>query len=289
MADPRIDSLALAAERADGTAPLDEATRMTLRHHPDEVTALVEDEGFALLTGGEITLVVDPEHRGRGVGARLLGRLLEGVEGPLAAWSHADHPAARALAAHHGFERVRELWVMRRPASEPLPPLEVPDGVVVRGFDALDPADPKDLLAVNAAAFAHHPEQGSMDAANLAERMAEPWFSSPGLLMAREVSPRPAGVEGEGPVEGALLGFHWTKQHDAATGEVYVVGVSPDAQGRGLGAVLTNAGLHHLHGLGVDEVILYVESDNHAAVRVYEGKLGFTHAPEDTHVMYRRS
>ena len=33
-------------------------------------------------------------------------------------------------------------------------------------------------------------------------------------------------------------------------------------------------------------MILYVESDNAPAIRVYRDKLGFTHAPEDTHVMY---
>ena len=74
-----------------------------------------------------------------------------------------------------------------------------------------------------------------------------------------------------------MLGFHWTKQHDARHGEVYVVGVAPAAQGRGLGRLLTLAGLHHLAGLGVDEVLLYVESDNAPAVAVYS-RLGFEHA-----------
>ena len=113
-----------------------------------------------------------------------------------------------------------------------------------------------------------------MDAANLAERMAEPWFSPDGLLVA---------TDGE-----RMLGFHWTKQHSAALGEVYVVGIDPGAQGRGLGKLLTLAGLHHLAGLGVAEVLLYVESDNAPAVAVYSG-LGFAHAAADTHVMYERA
>ena len=84
-----------------------------------------------------------------------------------------------------------------------------------------------------------------------------------------------------------LRGFHWTKQHSAELGEVYVVAIDPAAQGQGLGRVLTLAGLRHLHGLGVGEVLLYVESDNLPAVHVYSG-LGFDHAPSDTHVQYRR-
>jgi mycothiol synthase len=129
-------------------------------------------------------------------------------------------------------------------------------------------------VRVNAAAFAHHPEQAAMDAANLAERMAQPWFDPAGLLVAAD--------------RGRLLGFHWTKQHSPELGEVYVVGIDPAAQGRGLGKVLTLAGLHHLADRGVREILLYVESDNAAAIAVYSS-LGFRHADADTHVMYRRS
>ena len=68
---------------------------------------------------------------------------------------------------------------------------------------------------------------------------------------------------------------------------MYVVAVGPAAQGRGLGRVVTLAGLHHLAGLGVDEVLLYVESDNAPAVRLY-ASLGFAHAARDTHVQYSR-
>ena len=114
-----------------------------------------------------------------------------------------------------------------------------------------------------------------MTLADLREREAEPWFDPAGLLLAVDA-------------DGTLLGFHWTKQHDADTGEVYVVGIAPDAQGRGLGRVLTLAGLHHLASRGVVEVILYVEEDNLPARRLYEG-LGFTHADADTHVQYRRA
>jgi mycothiol synthase len=112
-----------------------------------------------------------------------------------------------------------------------------------------------------------------MDADELAERMAEPWFDPAGLLVA---------ADGD-----RLRGFHWTKRHSATLGEVYVVGIDPASQGLGLGKVLVDAGLRHLRDGGADDVLLYVESDNVPAVRLYEG-LGFTHAQADTHVMYVR-
>ena len=154
----------------------------------------------------------------------------------------------------------------------------MPAGVDVRPFE---PGRDEDaFLAVNAEAFAHHPEQGGMRRADLDERMAEPWFDPAGFFLATDET-------------GRLLGYHWTKVHPApagdgaGVGEVYVVGIAPHAQGMGLGRALTLTGLHHLRDRGLTEVLLYVEADNAPAVAVYS-RLGFTHAAPDTHVMYRR-
>jgi mycothiol synthase len=68
-------------------------------------------------------------------------------------------------------------------------------------------------------------------------------------------------------------------------GEVYVVGVDPDAQGRGLGRALTLAGLHHLADRGLRTTILYVEGDNAAAIATYR-RLGFERDAVD--VSYQR-
>ena len=123
--------VAARAEAADGTGPLDEATLLEIRMRPDDVRGWVRAEGFGLLIEDQIHLCVDPDQRDSGVGGELLEALLTDVwpRRSLEAWSHADHPAARRLAARHDFEVVRELWVMRRPADQPLPPVELPDGV----------------------------------------------------------------------------------------------------------------------------------------------------------------
>ncbi|PVG84461.1 mycothiol synthase [Nocardioides gansuensis] len=264
----RIAAVAEAAALADGAEPLDEATWLALRSpFGHDVAGEQGAEGFWLVVDEALSLVVHPRARGRGLGGELLRKALE-QHTVLTAWSHADHPAAARLAAAHGFRRVRELWLMRRALTEPL--LPVPAGVEIRSYRD---SDRDELLRVNAAAFAHHPEQGALDAEGLALRMAEPWWDPAGLLVV--------------PERDRLLGFHWTKQHSPGLGEVYVLGIAPEAQGRGLGRALTLAGLHHLTGLGVGEVVLYVEGDNAAAIRTYSG-LGFSHAPSDTHVMYSR-
>jgi mycothiol synthase len=130
-------------------------------------------------------------------------------------------------------------------------------------------------LRVNNSAFATHPEQGGWTDADLAERRAEPWFDPDGLFLA--FSER----------TGALLGFHWTKVHAESDGlgEVYVVGVDPAAQGSGLGGVLTAVGIEHLSRrlsrAAAPTVLLYVESDNVAALRTYR-RLGFSQFSVDT-------
>jgi mycothiol synthase len=272
-----------AATSADGRAPLNEAALLQLRHHGLTRTTLLAAgapmAGFAWLHGDpgalEVDLVVSPEHRGQGLGTAL-GTAAARTKGRMTAWSHGNHPAAAALAARLGFERVRDLWVMRRPLDVPLPPTWSIDGIDVRPFE---PGRDEDaFLALNAEAFAHHPEQGGMTRDDLEQRKAEPWFDPAGFFVAEAVA------------DHGLVGFHWTKVHDEQPpyGEVYVVGVSPRAQGSGLGSLLTLTGLHHLAGLGLPEVILYVEADNAPAVAVYT-RLGFAHADEDTDVMYARA
>ncbi|QCX26454.1 mycothiol synthase [Nocardioides jishulii] len=272
---PSIEAIAERAAAADGASPLDEATAMALRDN--QLRAVKRDAAFYLVRGTELTLVVDPPARRRGLGSSLLADALETHPQVDRAWSHGNHPGARALAAHAGWQATRDLWVMRRPlgeGAEPLPELEVPDDVELHAFGQRS-GDSHEVLRVNQRAFASHPEQGSMDLVDMARRMAEPWFDPAGLILATP-------TQGRG-----TLGFHWTKKHSPTLGEVYVVGVDPDAQGRGIGRLVTLAGLHHLEESGATEVILYVEGDNAAAIRTYS-RLGFTHADADTHVMYTR-
>ncbi|CAN5115993.1 mycothiol synthase [soil metagenome] len=279
-----------AATVADGAAPVDEAALLTLQHHGLGASTLLvvgsPVDGFAWLHGGSVRLVVHPARRRQGLGRALLLGAMEVTDHAqhtsLTAWSHTNHPGAAVLAAASGFERVRDLWLMRLAIEDPghLPALPDPagSGVVIRTFRP--GYDEEAFLAVNAAAFASHAEQGQLTRSDLEQRKSETWFDPAGFFVA-ETAHDPGGD---------LIGFHWTKVHpgDPGRGEVYVVGVSPRAHGSGLGRMLTLTGLHYLAGLGLREVILYVEADNGPARAVYD-RVGFTHADADTHVMYHRS
>jgi mycothiol synthase len=286
-------SLLTAASSADGVRPVSEESELRLRHGgtPGGRDVLAEGPDGALLgyarleTDGAAVaeLVVDPAARCAGVGTALLTHLeeLAGVR-PLSVWAHGDLPAATALAGHRGYRRDRVLLQMRRDLAgvDPAPHPPLPDGVRVLPF--LPGRDEQAWLRVNARAFAWHPEQGRWTPADLQLREAEPWFDPAGFLLAWRGDPDDGGT---------LLGFHWTKVHppgdagDEAVGEIYVLGVDPDAQGLKLGRALTDLGLAHLRGRGLGEVLLYTEEDNVAAVALYE-RTGFRRFSVD--VSWRR-
>lgn len=267
-----VRRIADACDRADQVSTLNEQACLQLKNRGLRGARLWlaesgdEAVGFALLQDTLLDVAVHPDARRQGVGTALAQTALEQLD-RVEAWSHGDHPAAARIAERFGIPRERELKIMSRPTSLPVPEIAVPEGVQIRTFT---PEDEPALLAVNAAAFAHHPEQGEMTSEDFRERMAEPWFDAEGLFLA---VPDDAAVVGGEP----LLGFHWTKVHadeEPPYGEVYVVAVNPKAAGRGLGTVLTNIGLQHLADRGLGEVILYVDGDNVPAIALYE-RTGF--------------
>jgi len=280
--------LAARAAGADGVEAISEAFRLALTSGRGDVSHTLAYAGRPRPEGllgyaardasGSAELVVAPEFRRRGAGRALLRALLDG--GVTGVWAHGDLPAAQGLAAAEGLVPTRELHVMERAVrdGDDVDP-DLPEGFSVRAFEP--GRDEQAWLDVNRLAFASHPEQGSITLADLQERMDQDWFDPAGFLLVEDTTATSDG--GAHP----LAAFHWTKREPgSATGEVYVVGVHPAYQGRGLAGPLTGLGTAHLARQGVRTIDLYVDGDNTRALATYR-RAGFEDAA--LHVVYGRS
>ncbi len=207
-----------------------------------------------------VSVEVSADHPRDGLGDDIADALAAAGDGEAQVWLVGVGNGDDATLADIGLTPYRDLLQLRcaLPAE--------PAGIVTRPFDA--DTDAEAFIEVNNRAFAWHPEQSGMNRARLDAAMAEPWFDADGFRLHE--------------IDGRLAGFCWTKVHPAridlgepALGEIYVIAVDPDFHGRGLGGPMTRAGLDWLadHGLAIG--MLYVESDNEAALRTYE-RIGFT-------------
>ena len=236
--------------------------------------------GYAQLTGGPaswtVELVVQPRLAGNdgeeNLHKTLIGEALGEVSASGGGTVHLilqkPSVATEAAALAVGLQLDRRLLQMRRslPLDPPYDRSRVPTRAFVIGADELE------WLTVNNRAFAGHPEQGAWDLAMLAAREELDWFDPAGFLLHEQ--------------GGRLAAFCWTKVHPPSTpgvggaGEIYVIGVDPDFQGRGLGKALTVAGAAYLAARGIPEITLYVDADNEVGVALYRS-LGFLLDHED--------
>lgn len=256
--------LARRIEAEDGAPPLSDQTLSHL-HSPAVDHAVLRADGrlagYAQRDGDSAELATT---------VAALGDLLDHLDRPgLRVWAHGRRSRLVPVLEARGWARARELHQLRRPLDTVPAEPPLPAGVAVRPF--VVGRDDDAWLVVNAAAFAAHPEQGRWTAADLQARIAEEWFDPAGFLLAERGS--------------ELLGYHWTKVHPDGAGEVYVLGISPAAQGLGLGNALLVRGLRHLAGRGCPTALLYVDGDNAGAIRLYE-RAGF--GPFDLDIQWAR-
>ena len=272
-----LRTLAAEVEELDGSPPLSDQAVVQLTEGGTRVRHIVAaDEsgttGYAQATLGDHTASVEVVVGPVPDRPALADALVDSAVGAaparrILAWAHGAKSPVRASLERHGFAPMRSLLRMQRPIDDITvdPP---PPHIRLRTFEV--GKDEAAWLAVNARAFADHPEQGGWTMADLLARERESWFDPAGFLLAEDAS-------------GALLGYHWTKLHPGAppVGEVYVLGVDPVAQRHHLGGTLLSAGLSWLNSQGARTAMLYSDDSNLTAVRLYE-KRGFRTVEVDT-------
>lgn len=249
----------------------------------DQYAVAFEDHkpiAFAWCDGVSAEFGVHPDHRGKGLGTRLLTEVRRRYPN-VAVWAHGDLPGASAVAAAAGLSPVRELWymecdlqvvedLMNSSPEEFRAAMTPPRGMVVRSFR---PEDTDAWLETNAAAFADHPEQGRVDHHDFAELRAQSWWQ-PHLLRVLENTRASAQ-------EPAMAGFVWMKPQAPGEMEIFVLGVHPYYQGQKLGNLLVREGLATAVNLGATRSLLYVDGADTIATHLYE-RFGFTRVSTDT-------
>ena len=187
---------------------------------------------------------------------------------PLHLWVHDADESDDDVAARCGFAVDRTLLQLRAPLpGRHRPRSRIRDDLRIRPFRP--GADEDAWLVINNRAFAGHPEQGAWTRATLLEREREAWFDPADLLL--------------GEIDGQLVGSCWTRVHDEEdppVGEIYVIGVDPDAHGSGIGRTLVVAGLERMERAGLRTAMLYVDAANDGALHLYRS-LGFSLARTD--------
>ncbi|GAA1756652.1 N-acetyltransferase [Luedemannella helvata] len=286
-----VAALAARCVAADGGLPLvaDEAF-LARRFAGEGVRTLVAEAAGSLVAaaatrpqdqGVRATGLVDPDWRGRGLGSRLLDwQLGEGAahatagegaahatagEGaargtagdgagrpPVTVETEALTPAAERLFATRGLGCVFAEEVLRFDLDAGAPLSPVPEGVVLRSWDAdLAPR----FYAVYHAAFAERPGFPGWPLQTWVDWVAgDDDFRPQWSLLASD--------------EAGDLGFI-----ACADGWVVQVGVLPSARGRGIGSALVCAALDRMRADGAAVAYLDVNVDNPAA-RLYR-RLGF--------------
>jgi ribosomal protein S18 acetylase RimI-like enzyme len=219
---------------------------------------------YAMATGTKNAMV---EMCGGGLDEDLLQNLLSPPRVPRLVDPGIDGPGALAVPG-----RSHAPTDAGRPAG---PTVEVPAGATLRNYE---PGRDEDAwLEQNNAAFADHPEQGAWIRSDLDERTSEPWFDPSGFLLLE--------------IDGRLAASCWTKVHELHPdrfGEIYIISVHPDFQGRNLGRVMVTQGLDVLRKKGVSTAMLFVDQSNVGALKLYES-LGFKVVRDDRLLHFHRN
>ena len=274
----------------DGIPPIADHILLHLRHGGDKSDShlVISDNqkiiGYAhldqtdLVAGPAVELVVDPDHRQSGIGNQLLSEAIKICGTRLRLWSHGDLPVASKLAIANNFIQVRTVIQMSKSLGEITPVSEIDNAITIRTF--LPGLDSDNWLTLNNKAFTNHPEQGNWSINDLNLRLKEDWFDEKGFFIAEK--------------DNQMIGFTWTKIHGAtshqhddedshdhpAIGEIYITAISPSFAGGGIGKALTITALNYLKYQGLNQVILYVDEENNAAINLYQS-LGFKEFGKD--------
>jgi mycothiol synthase len=224
----------------------------------------------------EIWGYVDPAFRRRGIGSALIGwnvrraheraaKLDPGQPVVVQAFADEGQDGQLALLAAHGYDRVRQFFLMRRDLTAPIPDAPLPDGLELR---PVTPDQHRPIHGAQVEAFRDHwgsrePSEHEFETTYAREEL------DTGLWVIAWDGDQIAGVVENWiyPEENATLGV--------ARGWLESISVRRPWRRRGLARALTAASLARLRDAGMLEGMLGVDATNpQGALGLYED-LGF--------------
>lgn len=285
-----VKDLVSAVTAQRGVSPISEQPMLWLMEPRVHVAHIMATEDNALVAYGQMDLsnkdeislemAVHPDAAGRGLERRLLeagAYVAQENDASFSLWTHAPSAQSIEILTANGFTPSRTLLRLQRSLSDHAGSARA-DGT--RHF--VENQDEEAWLKANAEAFSWHPEQGKMTRADLEARKREPWFDASAFLLAER-----ATTAGSTAGSTEIAGFSWLKlEPGQETGEIYALGVVPNAQGTGLGMSLLESSLDTLRERGRTAADLYVEADNAAALALYS-RFGFTEV--ERHIKFRQT
>lgn len=197
-----------------------------------------------------VTGLVDPAHRGRGLGSRLLDQLID-LAKPHLAETESLTPEAHDLFLTRGFLRIFAEDVYRRDLTPPVP--QAPLSLRVEEWTEDNQGAFYDAYR---AAFAGRPGFPDWSREQWIDWLVDDEFLPGCSLVAMTADGRPAGFV------------------TCAEGFLIQVGAVPEWRRRGLGRALAAAALDRMRAHGCTEVFLDVNVDNPASAALFQG-LGF--------------
>ena len=228
----------------------------------DGVILVVDDAGgimaWASVADGRADVDVHPDHRGRGIGAALIGWTEErarasGRTRVRQIVTDADI-AARRLFEMHGYAAVQTSWILEMPLDETPPAVEVPSGIVLRPYE---PADAEAVYRVIDDAFNEWPDREPTSFERWAAHVRDHAAFAPGLSR--------VAFDGEQLV-GAALCFDYDGQDE---GWVQQLATTATHRHRGIARALLGSAFMAFHETGRRMVGLSTNSRT-GALGLYE-------------------
>jgi mycothiol synthase len=188
-----------------------------------------------------------------------------------------EDPAApgHRFAVARGFRYHSSLWLMRLRSGQPAQPAAFPDGLIVRWFEP--GSDDEPYVALINESFADHPSPLRVTLGEIRHIHSLPDFDRRMVLV--------VGEPGEAGDPERFVGFAVLGRYDEdgrRIGDIRMVGVRPEARGRGLGRELLRWGIAELRARGAVDVELSVEGANDRALGLYR-RAGFEPVVEWRH------